>query len=407
MRISIFLISIVLFSCQTENKSVNNSEKGSVSEEKSEEKLPEFLDILPEIKNKTTEIKVEQSGELGLKIIFKNDLGIEELNINIEKLIPRVSPVAYKNNFHQKLSLYLFEKQLHKIDLRDFESGIGVNRYEIVNPPSSPYWQILGFDEQNKMIVSIAFLVSEKIMTNLFKKVNNLDFENFKNALFISPGNQKIEYNSLRKMGQLFEGKLTYMNQFDFPKNNSMIQKYILRNNKVENLNFYFENNYKVPTNNANGYNDTTILIDQSIREFYYIKGFTYKTCYSLLDTTEQALEIQIDFKTKENKETVRMVMIGVLRDKIPFLENEQMYEGLYLPLGFHAYENIKTSFESVLMMGNNNGLWVDNDYGRNIDGVILYFDKKMKSKIHIWLMSGHGDLPIAHYISILDRLPK
>jgi hypothetical protein len=150
---------------------------------------------------------------------------------------------------------------------------------------------------------------------------------------------------------------------------------------------------------------DSALLEKKSLHELYSIKSFAYKTAYDLNNPNDSFVEMQIDFKTKENEATVRFVIGGVVFFVIPRLKPDEMQQGLYLPLGFHSYKNPEIKTESYVLMGNTSGLWIDNIYGRNIDGVMLHMDKNSKTKIHIWLMAGDGTIPVGHFVTTLDKL--
>lgn len=406
MRFLFFITLIIIVGCQNESQQEIEKKNNEVVDD-TIEKVSEdikFADLNPQLeKTNSFEVKQNENGEINL--IFSNNLGTENISFNAENLVAKISQTANNNPYHQNLSVYLSEKQIKKIDFNDFKSGIGVEKYEVINPSQSKYWHLIG-TKNNEIIVKIAFLVPEEIYGDIFQKVNNVNYENFKYSLYLVPPSNKIEYNSLRKLGKFYEGMLGVFNQNDFPKKNSIAQNYLFRNHDIKNLEYFFSQDYTVPGYNQFGELDTNLSLNQSLRELYYVKSFSYKTSYSLINPSDSALEIQIDFKTKEETPTIRFVMGGVIQSKIPVLSSDDLYNGLYLPLGFKSYENTNTTIDSYVLMGNTSGQWVSNYNGLSFDGVILYFDKLNKTKIHIWLMACDGQLPVAHYGTNLN-LPK
>lgn len=406
MRYFYLLILLIVVGCQNESQPSNKNKDHQIVDDtiQDEKKEIQFIDLNSGLeKTNSFEIKQNESGEILLN--FSNALGQESISFNAENLVAKISQITKNNPYHQNLSVYLSEKQIKKIELNDFNSSIGVEKYEVINPSQSKYWHLIGI-KNDEQIVKIAFLVPEKIYGNIFQTVNNVGFKNFKNSLFLIPPSNKIEYNSLRKLGKFNEGLLGIFNQNDFPRNNSIVQNYMLNQNEIKNLEFYFNQDYVVPGYNEFGDLDTNLSLNQSLRELFYVKSFSYKSSYSLINPQDSALEIQIDFKTKEGQPTIRFVMGGVIQNKIPFLDSDDLYNGLYLPLGFKSYENTNTTIDSYVLMGNTSGQWVSNYNGLSFDGVILYFDKLNKTKIHIWLMACDGELPVAHYGTNLN-LPR
>jgi hypothetical protein len=423
MRTVLFLFILLFFSqCATEEKKEETSEgKSEQNETTVSKENPRDFQITALPKNNFaipffSEFNEEALGNItfemdsldvpSAKITFQD--GTEDLlKFNFSELIPFISTLALTNEFHQQLSVYLFEKQWHTAKVESKGINKLISYYEVSNPPKGEFWFLNAIQEKNKekkIIASYKFKLPDWLFKKYFEQLNRKKYMDFKNYLFSAPSPQKIEYNKLRIMGKFYEGFAASMNdqKFDFEKILSS-SLFSLKMNPKSMIDFY-ENQFQVPEITENGY-DSTRFTGHSISELYASNGFSYKTSYPIHGGKDSLLEMQIDFKSKENLNTIRFVMGGIEFKAIPKLDRFNLSQGLYLPLGFSKYKNVESTNESFVMMGNTSGLWTDNTYGRNIDGVILYFDKNSKNKIHIWLMGGDATIPVGHYITSIDQV--
>lgn len=339
--------------------------------------------------------------------IHFEDNSAEALQFDFTELIPRISTSAYNNNYHQQLSVYLYEKQWHTAKVESENANPSVSYYEVVNPPRGEFWFLNAIQKEkgtSRIVASYRFKLPEAIMSKQFEKVNNRKFDEFKKSLFLAPDPQKIDYNSIRKMGRFYEGFAASLNntQPDYEKYLSG-SIYSLKKTPKKFIEFY-DTDFEFPEMTENGY-DTLHFSAHSLKELYASKNFTYKTTYPLIGENDSLLELQFDFATKENKEAIRFVMGGIVFSEIPRLKSNEMESGLHLPIGFSKYKNPEITKETFVLMGNTSGYWMDNTYGRNVDEVIIYFDKNSPYKLHIWLMGGDATIPVGHYLTSLDQI--
>jgi hypothetical protein len=227
MKLNFFLLlAVLVFSrCNSENKSgAKNSDdrtnKDSVKEPVIESKfefsiLPENSSPIPfsieTEKRNIRDVEFKQNADLTISLIIHYiGSSMDSISFDAKELIAGISPITFNSNYHQQLSVYLFEKQWHVNTIPTNEASEFKNYYEIVNPPHSEYWHLNLIQENDgkQIIASCAFKIPDKLYADLFKKVNNRDLAEFKNSLFNAPETKKIEYNSLRKMGKFYEGVL-------------------------------------------------------------------------------------------------------------------------------------------------------------------------------------------------------
>jgi hypothetical protein len=255
-------------------------------------------------------------------------------------------------------------------------------------------------------VASYSFRLPEKLMKKQFEKLNNRKYSEFAPYFFEAPIPQKIQYNSLRKLGRLYEGFAATLNHMTFDYEKYFPGSILIQKQSPKKISYFIEQDFESPEMTEEGY-DTLHFSKHSLKELFSTNVFSYKTTYSLNGPKDSLLEMQIDFKTKENTNTVRFVMGGIVFSEIPRLKADDMQNGLFLPLGFSKYENKEIQQEAYILMGNTSGFWMDNTYGRNIDGIIIHWDKNSSMKMHIWLMGGDGMIPISHYVAALDRVTK
>ena len=284
-----------------------------------------------------------------------------------------------------------------------------ISYYELLNPPRGEYWFLNAVLEENgdsKIVASYRIKLPESIFAKHFEKLNNRKFVDYKNYLFNAPESQKIEYNSIRKMGKFYEGFAASLNNTDPNYKNYLMGSIFALKNSPKKISYFYDADFDFPEMLENGY-DTTHFSKHSLKELFASQTFSYKTTYPLNGGKDSLLEIQIDFGSKENTPTVRLVMGGLVFSEIPRIKSDDFTNGLYLPLGFSKYKNEAILQESYILMGNTTGFWLDNSFGRNIDGVTLYFDKNSPYKLHIWLMGGDGTIPVGHYLTSIDQMKR
>lgn len=353
------------------------------------------------------EFNYETDDILRAKIHFP-DSTVEVLKFDITELIPRISALTFNNNYHQQLSVYLFEKQWHtaKVESKNVKPFI---YYEVVNPPRGEYWFLNAILEEkgmDRIIASYRFKLPPSIFAKQFEKLNNRKFADYKNYFFNAPESQKIDYNSIRKMGRFYEGFAASLNNTAPDYKTYLFENIFSLKNSPKKISYFYDADFDFPEFLENGY-DTTHFTKQSLKELFASQTFSYKTAYPVNGGKDSLLEIQIDFASKENTPTVRFVMGGLVFSEIPRIKSDDLGNGLHLPLGFSKYKNPTITQEAYILMGNTTGFWLDNSLGRNIDGVTLYFDKNSPYKLHIWLMGGDGTIPVGHYLTSLDQLKK
>jgi len=350
--------------------------------------------------------EMDSLDEASAKITFQD--GTEQsLKFDFSELIPRISALTFNSHFHQQLSVYLFEKQWHTAKVESKEIHPLISYYEVTNPPRGEFWFLNAIKDENdekKIVASYKFKLPEWLFEKYFESLNKQKFADYKDILFNAPIPQKIEYNKLRKMGKFYEGFAASMNDLPFDYEKLLSRSILFLKMKPKKMNDFYGGEYSFPELTQSGY-DTLHFSKHSLAEIFTPQGFSYKTSYPLNGGKDSLLEMQIDFKTKNNLSTIRFVMGGIEFDAIPRLDHFDRNAGLYLPLGFSRYTEIESTNEAYVMMGNTSGFWSDNTLGRNIDGVILYFDKNSKNKIHIWLIGGDATIPVGHYISSLEKI--
>lgn len=424
MRIKLVLLLIIVsFSqCNSEKKSEQKEKEKqpkdtsivSIDETNFQTQVLELSSPYPfptsfnEISKGKLEFTTGQDDKIIAEIIFSESLK-DQLELNIIELIPTISNLAFSNNFHQQLSVYLFEKQRHtaRIDYKSVNESISY--YEVLNPPRGEYWFLNAVFEENgasKIVASYRFKLPESIFAKHFEKLNNRKFVDYKNYLFNAPESQKIEYNSIRKMGKFYEGFAASLNNSDPNYKNYLKGSIFSLKNSPKKISYFYDADFDFPEMLENGY-DSTHFSKHSLKELFASQTFSYKTTYPLNGGKDSLLEIQIDFGSKENTPTVRLVMGGLVFSEIPRIKSDDFTNGLYLPLGFSKYKNESILQESYILMGNTTGFWLDNSFGRNIDGVTLYFDKNSPYKLHIWLMGGDGTIPVGHYLTSIDQMKR
>ncbi len=424
MRIKLVLLLVIVSFSQC------NSEKKSEKKEKEKQPKDTLIVSIDETNFQTQVLELSSpypfpisfnensKGKLELttgeedKIIAEinfSEILKDQLELNISELIPTISNLAFSNNFHQQLSVYLFEKQWHasRIDYKSVNESI--TYYEVLNPPRGEYWFLNAVLEENgdsKIVASYRFKLPESIFAKHFEKLNNRKFVDYKNYLFNTPESQKIEYNSIRKMGKFYEGFAASLNNTDPNYKNYLMGSIFALKNSPKRISYFYDADFDFPEMLENGY-DTTHFSKHSLKELFASQTFSYKTTYPLNGGKDSLLEIQIDFGSKENTPTLHLVMGGLVFSEIPRIKSDDFTNGLYLPLGFSKYKNESILQESYILMGNTTGFWLDNSFGRNIDGVTLYFDKKSPFKLHIWLMGGDGTIPVGHYLTSIDQMKR
>ena len=207
-------------------------------------------------------------------------------------------------------------------------------------------------------------------------------------------------------MGKFYEGFAASLNNTDPNYKNYLMGSIFALKNSPKKISYFYDADFDFPEMLENGY-DTTHFSKHSLKELFASQTFSYKTTYPLNGGKDSLLEIQIDFGSKENTPTLHLVMGGLVFSEIPRIKSDDFTNGLYLPLGFSKYKNESILQESYILMGNTTGFWLDNSFGRNIDGVTLYFDKKSPFKLHIWLMGGDGTIPVGHYLTSIDQMKR
>jgi hypothetical protein len=423
MKIKLLLLLVIVsFSqCNSEKKSEQKGEEKQPKDTSAVEVVDEtnfkiqvlelsspypFLTSFNENSKGKLELTTGGDDKIIVEINFSESLK-DQLELNISELIPTISNLAYSNNFHQQLSIYLFEKQWHtsRIDYKSVNESI--TYYEVLNPPRGEYWFLNAVLEENgdsKIVASYRFKLPESIFAKHFEKLNNRKFVDYKAYLFNAPESQKIEYNSLRKMGKFYEGFAASLNNTDPNYKNYLIGSIFALKNSPKKISYFYDADFDFPEMLENGY-DTTHFSKHSLKELFASQTFSYKTTYPVNGGKDSLLETQIDFGSKENTPTLRLVMGGLVFSEIPRIKSDDFTNGLYLPLGFSKYKNETIQQESYILMGNTTGFWLDNTFGRNIDGVTLYFDKNSPYKLHIWLMGGDGTIPVGHYLTSIDQM--
>ncbi len=426
----IFFLSLFLFACSYEKKDAGKSENStkidttkktddtnSISKnphlayplDENQMPYPSNIKYQPEftgtIKNAMTR------KHLHFVTITYADSTVDEIPFEPEELIARIGNLASRNNYHKKLAVYLFEKQWHSVRLKYVPKKEGISYFEVINPPYTKNWILNAVEESETgpvILASYSIPMHEMGYERIFQEINGEKFSDFKNYIYEAPNSEKIDYNNLRKLGKFHEGIVTPLNNVKYDPYELYADLFAVAKNNPENCQYFYDNEFTIPEMESNGsYSLNGKEKKQSLKELYSVKSFAYKSAYPLTGEKDSTLEMQIDFKTKENQATIRFVIGGIVFSEIPRLKNDEMRNGLYLPLGFSNYANKSIKQESYVFMGNTSGLWADNTYGKNIDGVLLYFDKTSKSKIHIWLMDGDGFLPVGHYVATLDALFK
>lgn len=345
--------------------------------------------------------------ELVGKIHFP-DSSVVVLNFDPAELIPRISALTFNNNFHQQLSVYLFEKQWHTAKVTSKNARPFVS-YEVVNPPRGEFWflnAILDEKGTSRIIASYRFKLPESVFAKHFEKINNRKYEDYKNHIFNAPVQQKIDYNSIRKMGKFHEGFAASLNHTQPDYKTFLSESIFSLKNTPEKISYFYDADYDFPDFTNEGY-DTSRFAKHSLKELYTLQTFTYKTTYTFNNSKDSLLEIQFDFASKENTPTIRFVIGGLVFSEIPRIKSDDLANGLHLPLGFSKYKNESINHEAYLLMGNTTGFWMDNSFGRNIDGITIYFDKNSPYKLHVWLTGGDGTIPVGHYLTSLDQLKK
>lgn len=427
-EVIVFSLSLFLIACSSEKKDDGKSESSTETDtmekpddtnvisqnpnlafafNKNQMPYPRIIEYQPEfigsIKNSMTR------KHLHFITITYTDGTVEEIPFEPENLIARIGNTASRNNYHKKLAVYLFEKQWHSVRLKYVPKKDGITYFEVINPPYTKNWILNAVQESENgpiILASYSIPMHEAGYERIFQEVNGEKFSDFKKYIYEAPNSEKIDYNNLRKLGKFHEGIAAPLNNVKYIPNELYKDLLALAKNKPENCQYFYDNEFTVPEMGSNGaYSLDGKEKKQSLKELYHVKSFAYKSAYPLTGEKDSTLEMQIDFKTKENQATIRFVIGGIVFSEIPRLKNDEMNKGLYLPLGFGTYKNKAIKQESYVFMGNTSGLWTDNTYGKNIDGVLLYFDKTSKSKIHIWLMGGDGFLPVGHYVATLDAL--
>lgn len=411
----LFLLILPLFvSCNEENKENKNiPEKNNSVDVVQENETAEIrCTSLPENHFSTPFINLETDRDIAAtldliltkKQTLSGKLKTKQTSVEFEfdpsKLTAKIPPLTSSNPYHQKVAFWLFEKEWHADSLLIAEKI----RIKFINSPLSDIWyaEVFEISPSRKTIAAFSITVPDKLYSELFAELNPRADKNIMKYRNEMPEPEKINYNQLRKMGKFYEGFAGETGSIKLAENDAEKKAFIRQLNSTHTYRDYFENDFNGSMTDLNGF-DTTEKEKQSLKDFYNVKSFIYKTTYSLITVSKDSLlEIQFDFKDKNNSPTQRLVVGGIPFSSIMKLNLNDYSKAPLIPVGFSVNPEMPDEF---CLISNMSGYWTDTGYGRNISGVKIYWDKLNKSKLHIWLIGNDGLTPLMHYISILDKL--
>jgi hypothetical protein len=162
MRTFVFISALLLLAnCASEQSKEKASEK-----ETDEKKIPEenqndfhakslslknnsvpFINSFDETLIGKIEFRLEADSNVVAEITHSDIT--TELNLDLNELIPQIATLAYSNNYHQQLSVYLFEKQNHSVKVEVKNIHPSISYYELVNPPRGKNWFLNAIKSEN------------------------------------------------------------------------------------------------------------------------------------------------------------------------------------------------------------------------------------------------------------------
>jgi hypothetical protein len=410
-----FLIPAFLYiSCneeKKEDKTIPEENKSQKTDGKTESEeiicksLPENHFAGPFLTNETNrDFKAVLELSVNENNVFSGNLKVNDSLIDFEfnpsKLIAKIPALTSSNPYHQKVAIWLFEKEWQNDSILISDK----TWIKFINSPLSDIWfaEVFESNPVKKRKASFSIIVPDKIYFELFNKFYPGFDKNLINYRTQTPEPEKINYNQLRKMGKFYEGFAGETGSLKPSDNDTEKKTFLRRLNSIKTYRDYFENDFNVSATDLNGF-DSTEKEAQSVKDFYNVKSFIYKTTYSLNTVSKDSLlEIQFDFKDKNNTPTQRLVIGGIPFSSMMKLNLNDYAKAPLIPVGFSVDPEMPDQF---CLISNMSGYWSDTGLGRNISGVKIYWDKLNKSKLHIWLIGSDGITPLMHYISILDKL--
>jgi hypothetical protein len=295
-------------------------------------------------------------------------------------------------------------------------TNVAITRVDIArNCLNSYLWELLVYakdkDGKDKLYWQCWFNFPKELYAELFEIRNNLSFDIFRKGMenWIDPESKPVDLVKFRQVTT--EKEITFE-----AKNNEMYplkgererkRKNIICPKTLTKINDLLTDSTTFATFSTPGYYNTKDPRKTKLSKLGLLKIVHKRQIINALN--QPSIELELVFlSNKDNKTITKLIVGGLDIALVPRLPATEANEGWQTSMGisnhsfyetFHFQQKHLTKdngFYSFLLDQHNN--WIDS-HKIGIDGPLLHFDEKDKTKLHFWILAFERHAFVGHYI--------
>ena len=293
---------------------------------------------------------------------------------------------------------------------------IKITRVDLARNCLNAYlWEMLIYaqdsDGKDKLYWQCWFDFPEELYAQLFEKRNNLPYEIFRKGLenWIDPESKLIDLNKLRKANGDGEAQFEAKNNEMYPLKGERERKRknIVYPKKVEKINDLLTDSTTFATFSVPGYYNTKDPRKTELSRLGTLQKVVKRQIINALGKPAQELEL-IFVSNKDQKTITKLVIGGLEVSLIPALAEANANDGWQTSMGISNHSFYETFDFQQAHLTKNNGFyafllddqnrWIDS-HKVGIDGPLLHFAERDKSKLHLWILAFERHAFVGHYV--------
>lgn len=429
-KLPLFILTIILFSCNNSQIEESNSENLGVNEisfeikNLSDEEYPEN----PDIGYRSTKYqnnyfqdgiiqRTKDSLIFNLQFYTKSKDTISIKSINLSEFIPTIPDAIKSDNYLSLLSCVNQEWNRNQVKFEDGEFSTtvpNIARIDVARNCLNAYlWEIIIYIEEDGKTVPYThgwFDFPHALYAELFEIKNNKPFKIYANFLenWVDPESKKVNLSSLRTVIDTINIQFSDKSDAMYPLAAARLKK---RKEIIQPVNFKTMKDLQ---------SDSTLFATFSppgkynkkdprkteLGRLNQLKEATILKVYSPI-SQDTLYEVSLQFQHKTNGTRTSLVIGGLDFKQFPILSNKNANDGWKhsMGIGNHTfYETYKVHNETIAknnpyyaLLMDTDGKWLDS-HKVGIDGPIFHFEDEGRKFLNLWLLSFERHALVGHY---------
>jgi hypothetical protein len=375
-------------------------------------------------------LKKAQNNKFELELISHENLActLTIKNLPLMEMMPTAPEYIKKDDYLTYIGIINQEWNRQQVQFTKGQftvkgsSQLKITRVDLARNCLNAYlWEMLIYakdkDGKDKLFWQCWFDFPADLYKELFEKRNTLDYEKYRKGLenWVDPESKMVNLSVLRKAESEKEIDFTANNSVMYPLKGERLrkQKNIIYPKSLTNMNSFLSDSTQFATFSIPGYYNIKDPRKTELSKLGKLEKVIKRDIKNVFGTP--SIELEMIFKSNKDNKTITKLIIGDIDLKnMPSLAVENANEGWMTSMGISNHSFYETfdyqqnhltksnGFYAFLVDKNNN--WLDS-HKIGIDGPLLHFDDKDKSKLHLWILSFERHSFVGHFVLNLKKV--